>query len=107
MNRSRSSFDRGRALVASFVAAAFTLSIAIAASPELHIRIHPDANKTEHTCAATLIGSGSYDHCTPALPTVSPAAPNQLPFVASLTSQWVRSTFLSALIFEHAPPTLA
>ena len=107
MNGQLSSFHRRRAFVASFIIAAFALSIAMAGSPELHARIHPDANNTEHTCAATLIASGSYDHSAPPPLVSSLTPPAQFPFVEPLIPQSVDSTFLSASIFEHAPPARA
>ena len=99
------SLNRGRAFVASLVLAAFALSIAAAGSPRLHLRIHPDANSSEHTCAATLIASGNYEHHAPPPLVSSLTAPVQFTFVELLTARSVDSIFLGASIFEHAPPT--
>jgi len=106
MNGSESSMHRRRPFLASFVTAAFAFSIAVAASTELHARIHPDANNVGHTCAATLIASGSYHHSAPPA-LVGSLAPTESFFVASLTPQWAEPTFLAASIFEHAPPAHA
>ena len=48
--------------VAVFVFAAFLWALALSASPQLHQRVHKDANRAEHNCAVTMIASGSYDH---------------------------------------------
>jgi len=37
-------------------------ALALSASPQLHQRVHKDANRVEHNCAVTMIASGSYDH---------------------------------------------
>jgi hypothetical protein len=93
----------GRAFVAGCVFAAFLYALALSASPQLHQRIHPDANRVEHNCAATMIASGSYDHAHP--PLLSAPAPSiQFSKIPALTPCWVQSPFLGARIFEHAPP---
>ena len=51
-----------RACVAVFFSAAFLWALTLGASPQLHQRVHKDANRTEHNCAVTMIASGSYDH---------------------------------------------
>src|SRR5207248_8710678 len=56
------STNRGRALLAAFVSAAFLWALALSVSPQLHQRVHKDANRVEHSCAATMIASGSYNH---------------------------------------------
>jgi len=103
MKRSRSD----RAVVATFLCTAFLWTLALSASPELHQRIHPDANRGDHDCAVTMVASGNYDH-SPAAPLVNTPAPvDQSSSVPALTPQWVESLFLVAGIFEHAPPALA
>ena len=93
-----------RAVVATFVSAAFLWALALGVSPQLHGRVHPDATKTDHTCAVTFIVSGSCNHAVH-VPLVSPPIPTiQFATIATLTPQWVESPFLGACIFEHAPP---
>ncbi|HET9418699.1 MAG TPA: hypothetical protein VFO30_05105, partial [Chthoniobacterales bacterium] len=60
----------------------------------------------EHSCAVTFVASGAYEHSAP--PPVVPA-PAAITFmrVADLNPVRVRSLFLLASIFEHAPPVLA
>ena len=96
-----------RALVAASLSAAFLWTLALSASPQLHERFHPDANRAEHTCAVTFAVSGGYDHVVPAPVVSSPVEVAQFSTIPALDSQWVRSPFLGASIFEHAPPALA
>ena len=94
----------GRAFVAAFVSISFFWALALSASPQLHQRIHADANRVEHNCAATMIASGSYDHAThPPLASADALVP-QFSKIPALISCWVQSPFLGACIFEHAPP---
>ena len=94
----------GRALVATFVSAAFLWTLALSASPQLHQRVHKDANRVEHNCAATMIASGSYDHSAHPPVVSAPARALQFSKILALTPQWVAVPFLGARIFEHAPP---
>jgi hypothetical protein len=93
-----------RVLVAISVAAAFAWTLALSVSPQLHERVHPDANQGNHECAITLVSAGNYDHGTTGSPIVVPAPAIQFSDLAALDSTWVASAFLGASIFEHAPP---
>ena len=101
------STNRERAFVATFVSAAFLWALALAASPQLHQRIHSDANRVEHNCAATMIASGSYNYSAHAPFVSAPVPAVQFSIMPALTPQWVESPFLGARIFEHAPPARA
>jgi hypothetical protein len=93
-----------RAFIAGGLLIALLCAIALSASPQVHERIHRDANKSNHECAVTLIASGNYHHST-SVPVVSvPAPATQFSRILALTSQWVEPLFLGACIFEHAPP---
>ena len=107
MNTALRSQNRGRAFIAVFVSAVFLWTLAMSASPQLHQRIHPDANRTDHTCAVTMISAGNYDHSAPAPLVSAPVPAVQFLKIPALTSQWIESRFLSARIFEHAPPAAA
>jgi hypothetical protein len=98
--------DRGRAFVTVLVSAAFLWTLVLSVSPQLHERIHPDANRVDHTCAVTFIASGNYSHCAPAPLLSVPALVVQSSTIPALTPQWVESAFVLARIFEHAPPAL-
>jgi len=95
-----------RAVVAIFLCLAFLWTLALSASPQLHQRIHRDANRGDHVCAGTMVASGNYDH-SPNVPLGSvPAFVDQFSPIAALTPQWVEPIFLVAGVFEHAPPAL-
>jgi len=98
------STNRGRALLAAFVSAAFLWALALSVSPQLHQRVHKDANRVEHSCAATMIASGSYNHAAHVPLVGAPVPAVHFSKIPALTPQWVESPFLGARIFEHAPP---
>jgi hypothetical protein len=101
------STNHGRAFVATCVFAAFLWALALSASPQLHQRVHKDANPVEHNCAVTMIASGSYDHAANAPLVSAPVPAIQFSEIPALSPCWVQSLFLGACIFEHAPPTRA
>jgi hypothetical protein len=104
MTSSERSQTCARVFVAAVLFAAFSWTLLVSVSPQLHARIHADANQADHVCAITLIASGSYEHgAQPPLVIVSlPAV--QFSRIPALTPCWVQSPFLGAHIFEHAPP---
>ena len=95
-----------RASMAIFASAAFLWTLTLSASPQLHERVHPDANQVEHTCAATFVASGSYDHAPIAL-LISAPVPLGAYDIPTLSPRWIQPVFLIAAVFEHAPPTLS
>jgi hypothetical protein len=104
MNSSARSQNCARALIASVLFAAFSWTLLVSFSPQLHARIHADAHRADHVCAITLIASGNYEHGAQ-LPLVSVSLPAiQFSKIPALTPCWVQSPFLGARIFEHAPP---
>ncbi len=107
MNTIPRSQNRGLSSAATFAAAIFLWSLALGASPQLHRFIHPDADQPGHTCAVTLVASGSFAHSAPAPLVSAPVLVVQFSAIPVLTPQWVESPFLGASIFEHAPPALA
>jgi hypothetical protein len=68
------STNRGRAFIAICVCTAFLWALALSSSPQLHQRFHTDASRVEHSCAATMIASGNYDHAAHP-PLISARAP--------------------------------
>jgi hypothetical protein len=104
MSRFARSNDYGRAFVAALVSLGFFWALALSASPQLHQRVHPDANRVEHSCAVTMIASGSYNHATHVPLVSAPIPPVQFSTILALALCWVQSPFLGACIFEHAPP---
>src|SRR5204863_4151398 len=99
----RSQID-GRAVVAALLSAGFLWAFALSASPQLHQRVHSDANRVEHTCAVTMIASGSYNYAAHGSMVTAPIPAHQFPKIPALIPRWVQSPFLGACIFEHAPP---
>ena len=96
-----------RGLVATLSCVAFLAALALSAVPRWHELIHPDAGKAQHECAVTLIGSGNYHKPAPAPVVTAPVPVAHFSFVPALHSVWVVSPFISARIFEHAPPAIA
>src|SRR5205807_9471042 len=95
-----------RASVAVVTSAAFLWTLTLSVSPQLHERIHPDANRVDHSCAITFVASGSYNH-SPATPLIAtPIRAVESSQVSALNPIWVRPLFLGAHIFAHAPPAL-
>jgi hypothetical protein len=101
------STNRARAFIAILVSAAFVWALALSASPQLHQRVHPDANRVEHNCAVTMISSGNYNHAAHAPLVSAPVPVIHFSKIPALTPQWVESPFLGACILEHAPPARA
>ena len=106
MNKFGRSRNCGRAVVAGFIFAAFFWALALSASPQLHQRVHSDANRGDHTCAVTLLASGSYNHAG-APPLISaPRLQTGFADTPVLSWTWVQLLILKAHIFAHAPPAV-
>jgi hypothetical protein len=106
-NRVRRSAYELHGFVAACALLVFIWALVLGASPKIHERLHSDANRTEHTCAVTMVSSGQFNH-SPHVPLVS--APVPALFLASvpvLDPHWVQSLHLGASVFEHAPPALS
>jgi hypothetical protein len=96
-----------RSLIASALLGALLFAIALSAAPRLHAWIHPDSDAPNHECAVTLIASGSYEHsAAPVVLTLAQPA-SYFATIPTLKIVWVAAPFLSASIFEHAPPALS
>lgn len=104
MNSSARSQTCARVLVATVLFAAFSWTLLVSVSPQLHARIHADAHRADHVCAITLVASGSYEHGAQPPPVIVPLPAVQFSKIPALTPCWVQSPFLGAHIFEHAPP---
>lgn len=88
----------------TLAATAFLWVLVLSALPQLHARVHSDANQIEHTCAVTFVTSGNYTHCAPSPVISPPAAASEFSEIRLLNSVWVQPLFLAAHIFAHAPP---
>jgi hypothetical protein len=81
--------------------------VVLAASPQLHQLFHHDADRGEHQCAVTvMLGGGSDGSSAPPVFEAVAIAPISLGFRPELPSSDVAPLFLSAHVFEHAPPTI-
>ncbi|MDQ2868742.1 MAG: hypothetical protein M3R59_10090 [Verrucomicrobiota bacterium] len=94
-----------RISLASIVAFAF--AIALSVSPQLHERLHHDAQNSNHECAVTLIAAGNFHHVAAAPFIADPAPFAHFESLPNLTPLWVASPFAHARVFEHAPPLSA
>ena len=94
-----------RAWIGLLASAAFLWALTLSVSPELHQRLHSDANRVDHSCAVTFISSGNVDHAPSAL-LISAPVPTDKFKIPELTPLWVAPLFLLASVFEHAPPSL-
>jgi hypothetical protein len=99
--RIRSSWFGGTTVL--LLAAAIVLMLGLSVAPNLHERLHPTSAPL-HECAVTLIASGSCHHAAAAPLLIAPATAVQFSTIPALNPIWVAAPFLSASIFEHAPP---
>ena len=83
-------------------ATAFIWTLVLSVSPALHERVH--AVNPDHTCAVTFVSNGSCDHSSAPVFVVAPVNAACFSRVPAVVSTWVASPFLSASVFEHAPP---
>jgi hypothetical protein len=98
---------RVRLSVATYVGAIFLWTLALSVSPQLHEQVHSDAKSVQHECAITLIAAGNYHYAAAAPLLDSPVPATQFSKIPALNSIWIQSLFLSASIFEHAPPVVS
>jgi hypothetical protein len=94
------SLQRGVAVV---LLLAVLETVALAASPGLHAKLHHhDADDRDDDCAVTLFASGMWHDAAPAL-AVAPE-PVLVPNDAVVERQRIVSSFRFSGILEHAPP---
>jgi hypothetical protein len=96
-----------RRVVTGWTCSAFFAALALSAVPRWHELIHSDANTPQHECAVTLVSSGNYHKPPPAPLIAAPVPVCHFCFVPALHPVWVASPFVSARIFEHAPPAVS
>ena len=81
------------------------VAVTLTASPKLHELVHHDADRGEHQCAVTVMLSGGSDDSPVSqvidVGAVFASTPDFLPEI-----HWrdVAPLFLTAHVFEHAPP---
>jgi hypothetical protein len=77
----------------------------LAASPHLHQLFHHDADHGTHECVVTLMISGGSDGSSaPQVLEAGAILPTSFNFSPQAQSPDVAPLFLSAHVFEHAPP---
>jgi|tagenome__1003787_1003787.scaffolds.fasta_scaffold20977321_4 hypothetical protein len=87
--------------------AAFIWSLVLSVCPSWHERIHTSASGADHSCAVTFVRASSMHHAPPAAPAISGVFAASFTKLPELTESWVQSSFQTAAIFEHAPPSLS
>jgi hypothetical protein len=95
-----------RASFATVISAAFLWALTLSVSPQLHERIHPDANQVNHSCAVTFVSSGNFNHSPVSILITAPVSYDEFK-VPELTPLWIPPIFFSAHLFAHAPPVIA
>lgn len=92
-----------RAFVAVIASAAFLWALTLSVSPQLHERVHSDANRADHSCAVTFVSSGNFNHTPVSILISAPVSLDEFN-VPELRPLWIGPVFLLASVFEHAPP---
>jgi hypothetical protein len=97
---------RARSLIAATVAGCVLVAGWMVASPDLHERLHKDADHADHECLVTLISSGGMDQAlTAPIILLPPVVIGTI--VRPLHPQWVQPLFLDAGVLVHGPPMQA
>ena len=93
-------------VLAALVLDGFTLALAMEVSPELHEKIHHDADDGDHDCLATQLLHGSLESV---LAACVPVLVDQVWTEISWMGRPIRvpSFFLGCSIYEHGPPKVA
>ena len=104
MTRVRDKAPWQKALVCLLISQ-FLIISALAASPHLHQLFHQDADRGDHECAVTVMISGGSDGSpVPQILDAGTRFPTAFDFSPEILSHDVAPLFLSAHVFEHAPP---
>jgi hypothetical protein len=81
-------------------------ALTLAACPELHEWVHPDADHEDHDCAVTLFANGGTHFLSVDVPYVEKPADGLLLAVSHLCSQVVVSAQTERLIPGRGPPRI-
>jgi hypothetical protein len=104
MERLRHTKGWQNALICSLIAH-LLIVVALAASPQLHQLLHQDADHGDHECAVTVMVSGGTDgSLVPQIFEAGAILPTVFNFSPEIHCHDVAPLFLSAHVFEHAPP---
>ena len=90
---------------AGLLVPAFLFALFLSLAPQVHQRIHSDANDSAHECAATLFAAASCLDVGGDLVKVEvrPLLPAPAPFLGRLS---IFATPVKMSILEHAPPAI-
>ncbi|MGH7939032.1 MAG: hypothetical protein ACRD5Z_14810 [Bryobacteraceae bacterium] len=104
--RGRDDRSLGKFFLGNFLALILLVAALLSAAPQLHERLHRDADTSSHQCIVTLIGSG---HCqqTALPPVAAPLARLTLLVTRPASSASVLVVTPCSSILEHAPPVFA
>ena len=80
------------------------VAVALTASPKLHELLHHDADHGEHQCVVTVMLSGGSDDSPSQVFDVGALFASAPDFLPEIHSRDVAPLFLTAHVFEHAPP---
>ena len=94
----------GRSVIAALVVITVLWALVLSVSPQLHKASHAGATSNQHTCAATLLATGKCEKASPPADLLFSLDYRPFVRVGMVCHEWVASPFLSAAIFEHAPP---
>ena len=91
-------------MFSSAILAGLVFALLLAAFPALHDQLHAESEGAQHECLATVLhfGLGSGPETPPALVIELGPLVGIGPIIPQSPS--VESVFLSACVFEHAPP---
>lgn len=94
--------NRIRSVLSGLLLAIFFSVLVGSISPQLHKAVHSEANNTDHTCAITLISSGTgVELCSN---TVFIGIVSGYMDDCTIQQDSVLSTFQIGSTYEHAPP---
>lgn len=94
-----------RSLLSFVIVGAFLLTIAASHVPGLHERIHADQGPL-HTCAVTILSTGSVEICGSSAIVPAPCATPKLRLFDPVSAPEIFGA-LDFLLLEHAPPAVS
>jgi hypothetical protein len=104
MTRVRDKVPWQKALVCLLISELLIIA-ALAGSPQLHQLFHHDADRSDHECIVTIMISGGSDGSpVPQVLDAEAIFRTASDFSAEIQTADVAPLFLSAHVFEHAPP---
>jgi hypothetical protein len=104
MTRGRETTGWQKAVVCLLVIQLLVIAASVA-SPHLHQLFHHDADRSDHECAVTVMISGGSDgSLVPQVLDAEAIFRTPFHFSSEIQTPDIAPLFLSAHVFEHAPP---